>query len=291
MDNSFESDLERIVNGFESSNFLSFKYKNYFDVYVDIFSKYVNKKITFIEIGVANGGSLFMWRKFFGPEARIIGIDLEPKAVELEKYGFEIFIGDQKDNDLWKMIKEKVGMVDIILDDGGHTDEQQILAVKNCIPIIKDGGLLVVEDVHCSYERQNGNPSRFSFVSFCKRIVDSTNSRFEKSFNIGLKDTSYRESIFSTAFYESIVAFNINRELCRFNYPLKNLGQTIGGSDKRHMGTPINKLIIFREFIIKNLVWYKKHKKFFKFLNAFLLNSVISIFSKFNKFKLLKYFR
>ena len=53
MDNSFESDLERILNGFESSNFLSFKYKNYFDVYVDIFSKYVNKKITFIEIGVA----------------------------------------------------------------------------------------------------------------------------------------------------------------------------------------------------------------------------------------------
>ena len=43
-----------------------------------------------------------MWRKFFGDNARIIGIDLNPNAKELEKYGFEIFIGNQSENSFWK---------------------------------------------------------------------------------------------------------------------------------------------------------------------------------------------
>ena len=40
--------------------------------------------------------------KFFGEKARIIGIDLNEKAKELEKYGFEIFIGDQSKPEFWK---------------------------------------------------------------------------------------------------------------------------------------------------------------------------------------------
>ena len=57
----------------------------------------LTKKITFVEIGIGNGGSLFMWKKFFGKKARIIGIELNPDAKKLEKFGFEIFIGDQSD--------------------------------------------------------------------------------------------------------------------------------------------------------------------------------------------------
>ena len=57
---------------------------------MNIFSKYRNKEITFIEIGVLNGGSLFMWRDYFGPHARIIGIDLNPE-IKVGKDGFEIY--------------------------------------------------------------------------------------------------------------------------------------------------------------------------------------------------------
>ena len=39
------------------------------------------------------GGSLLMWKKFFGDNARIIGVDLYPETKKLEKQGFEIFIG------------------------------------------------------------------------------------------------------------------------------------------------------------------------------------------------------
>jgi hypothetical protein len=79
-----------------------------------------------MEIGVFNGGSLHMWKEYFGDAARIIGVDLNPIALELEKDGFEIYIGNQESADFWLDLKSKVGDVDIILDDGGHKNGQQI---------------------------------------------------------------------------------------------------------------------------------------------------------------------
>jgi hypothetical protein len=79
------------------SPFKSIKHSTYFDIYDDLFSRYRNKNITFVEIGILGGGSLFMWRDFFGPEARIIGVDLNPSAKKWEGEGFEIFIGSQSD--------------------------------------------------------------------------------------------------------------------------------------------------------------------------------------------------
>ncbi len=101
----------------------SIKHSTYFDTYDDLFSRYRNKEITFVEIGVAAGGSLFMWRDFFGPKSRIIGIDFNPNAKTWEKDGFEIFIGSQSDESFWQDFIKKVGAVDILLDDGGHTFE------------------------------------------------------------------------------------------------------------------------------------------------------------------------
>ena len=66
----------------------SLKCDTYFQVYEEMFNKYIGKKITFVEVGVLQGGSLFMWREYFGKDARIIGIDLHPNAKELEKHGF-----------------------------------------------------------------------------------------------------------------------------------------------------------------------------------------------------------
>ena len=66
-------------------------------------------------------------------KARIIGVDLDPNAKKMEKYGFEIFIGNQASPDFWNKFFEKVGNVDIILDDGGHTNETQTITTYNTI--------------------------------------------------------------------------------------------------------------------------------------------------------------
>jgi hypothetical protein len=122
---------DNLINHFYNSKYYSLKYKNYFPIYENLFSRFINKEIIFVEIGVLSGGSLFMWRKFFGNKARIIGIDLNNEAKKFEKYGFEIFIGNQSSEIFWKSFFEKVGPVDIILDDGGHTNYQQICLLHN----------------------------------------------------------------------------------------------------------------------------------------------------------------
>lgn len=186
----------------------SFKHSTYFPVYDRLFAPWVGRSFTFVEVGVFNGGSLLMWRDYFGPQARIIGVDFNPDAKRLEADGFEIFIGNQADPDFWHGVMEAVGPIDVFLDDGGHTFEQQIVTVDTVLPAIRDGGLVVVEDTHTSYQADFGGPSRRSFVSWAKTIADGINHRFG-----AFGDRPRERTIFSVAFYESIVAFEIDRGL------------------------------------------------------------------------------
>lgn len=211
----------RIFNLYQNTKYFSIKHSSYFQVYEEIFSRYVGKQLTFVEVGLADGGSLFMWREYFGPSARIIGIDIDPNVKEYEKYGFEIFIGDQANPSFWDAFYSQVGEVDILLDDGGHTNCQQIVTTRKGIENIRDGGLLVIEDVHTSYLRDYGNPSKYSFVNFAKRVVDSLNSRFPA---VRMVANDYGKRVFSIAFYESIVAFNIDSRRCFTCSPISNSG-------------------------------------------------------------------
>ena len=51
-------------SAYKKSPYRSIKHTTYFSVYDHLFSKFRNKKIVFVEIGVLAGGSLFMWRNF-----------------------------------------------------------------------------------------------------------------------------------------------------------------------------------------------------------------------------------
>ena len=226
-----------IYKCFEKSPYKSYKHASYFQVYSDLFDSYRGKKIIFVEIGILNGGSLFMWRDYFGKDARIIGIDLNPEALKWEDDGFEIYIGNQADPEFWDGLFSKIGNVDIILDDGGHTNEQQIVTVKKSIPMINDGGLIVVEDTHASYQKVFGNPSKYSFVNYVKFIADSINARFP---NIEMDGSLYDKFVYSVEFFESIVCLHINREKCFRNFGVSNSGKTFNAKDYRDIDNIIN---------------------------------------------------
>ena len=223
-------DLE-IYKSYLASPYLSLKHSAYFQVYEELLSKYRNKKITFVEVGVLNGGSLFMWRDFFGPEARIIGVDFNPLAKRWEEDGFEIFIGSQSSPDFWRDFFSSIGMVDVLLDDGGHTNEQQIVTTHQSIPFIKDGGLLIVEDVHASYFKDFGNPSKYSFINYAKLFIDGINARFP---GVEVVKNMFRDAVYSAHFYDSIVAFSVDRRKCFVSSWTSNEGQTFEAEDYRH---------------------------------------------------------
>jgi hypothetical protein len=112
---------------FYRSRYFSTKYDSYFTVYDRLFSPYRGRPIVFVEVGVLSGGSLFMWRDYFGDKARIIGVDLNPDATKWREHGFEIHIGDQSQESFWSDFFAAVGPVDIMIDDGGHRNHQQIV--------------------------------------------------------------------------------------------------------------------------------------------------------------------
>tara|TARA_B100000575_G_C23007096_1_gene580222 strand:+ start:136 stop:993 length:858 start_codon:yes stop_codon:yes gene_type:complete len=221
-----------IYNLFKNSKKHSIKWSSYFQVYEKIFSNYRNKKIKFVEIGVANGGSLFMWQKYFGKNAKIIGIDLNPKAKKLERNNFKIYIGNQSDEKFWNYFYKKEGKVDIILDDGGHKNLQQISTVHYSLPWIKDGGKIVVEDTSTSFlKKEFNNPSKYSFINYAKKVVDNIHRRsplLRKNLNI------YSKKIFLVEFFESIVVFSINSKKCFQNREIRNKAKNEWAIDYRH---------------------------------------------------------
>ena len=202
--------MSKIVKFFKSSPRYSIKWNNYFEIYENIFKKYVNKKITFVEVGIGNGGSLFMWRKFFGNKAKIIGIELNPDAKILEKHGFEIYIGDQANPSFWKKFYKKIGKIDILLDDGGHRNIQQITSFMESINFIKEHGKIVVEDTHTSYMKKKGfkNPSKYSFVSFCTHLIENMHRRNPM---INKKINLFSKKIKQINFYDSVIEINIGK--------------------------------------------------------------------------------
>ncbi len=172
------------------------------------------KKIIFVEVGVLNGGSLEIWKKYFHPKSRIIGIDLNPKCKKFQKKGIEIFIGDQSDENFWKKFYKKVGKIDILLDDGGHTNKQQIITTVKSIPNMNDGGVLIVEDTHTSYMKNFGNPNKYSFINFTKKLVDDINYKFK---GLGNFKFSLNDYIYSIQYFESFVVFHINSKKTSYN--------------------------------------------------------------------------
>ena len=251
------------------SPYLSIKHSSYFQVYTELFETYRGKPITFVEIGVQNGGSLFMWREFFGSKARIIGIDLNPAAQKWKADGFEIFIGNQADPKFWQELFAKVGVVDAVLDDGGHTNEQQIVTASQCIPHIADGGILVVEDTHTSYQKDYGNPSRYSFIEWAKKQADTLHSRFP---GIQTANPLFRDSIYSVGFFESIVCFRIDRTRCFESRPTSNGGESISAKDLGRVGTSAAEIGGFATQSAERFPWLRRLPGLRSFKDAVIRN-------------------
>ena len=266
---------KKLIELFNESKNRSIKWEKYFSIYEKLFNEYKNKGITFVEIGILDGGSLEIWKKYFGDNSRIIGIDNNPKCKKFQNENYEIFIGSQSDPSFWEKFYKEVGNVDIVLDDGGHTNDQQIISLINSVKNINDGGLYVVEDVHSSYQKHYGNPYKYSFINFSKKTIDDINSTFP---SLKKFDYNLNQFVYSVEFFESIVAFKINKNLCYENKLLENKGHKSNNTDTtldigfinfRKRFKYLYKYRIFQKierFFIKLFYRYKSKrlKRFFK---------------------------
>lgn len=198
------NDLEKYFRE-NSSNRLVHKWEHYFEIYDRYFSQYRGKEIHFLEIGVSQGGSLQMWKSYFGDKAKIYGIDINPKCKTLEEENIEIFIGSQSDPVFLQKLKQELPPFDIILDDGGHTMEQQIVSFRELYSHVKPNGLYLCEDNHTSYliKYGGGYKRRGTFIEFTKNLIDELHAFH--SLQSGLQPTGFTKSAKSIHFFDGVV--------------------------------------------------------------------------------------
>lgn len=198
------NDLEKYFT--ENKGNLTEKWKHYFEIYDRHFSRFRGTDVHIVEFGVSQGGSLQMWKQYFGPNAKIFGIDINPHCQKLEEEQIEIFIGDQEDRRFLKSLTEKIPKIDILIDDGGHTMKQQINTYEEFFSYIDKNGVYLCEDLHTSYwsEWGGGYKKRGTFIEYSKNFIDYINA-WHSVQTSRLSVTKFTKSVHSLHYYDSIL--------------------------------------------------------------------------------------
>lgn len=197
------NDLETYFNG--NNNRVIDKWNHYFEVYDRHFSKYRGKEIVLVEIGTFHGGSLQMWKNYFGNKVKIYGIDINPNCKQLEEENIKILIGSQSDRAFLQKIKKEIPPIDILIDDGGHTMLQQIVSFEELFGYVKPDGVYLCEDLHTSYWMRYGGgfKRRGSFIEYSKNFIDQLNAYHSEQES--LKVDSFTTSVNSLHYYDSML--------------------------------------------------------------------------------------
>ena len=202
------------------------KWHHYFELYERYFSRYRDRPIRMLEIGVFRGGSLRMWKSYFHPESTIVGVDVDPSCAAHEIADQNVFvrIGSQADANFLAAVNGEFGPFDIILDDGSHKTHHQILSFGALFrDALRDGGCYVVEDVHTNYWLKHVD-SPETFVDVAKHMVDMIHEpyfdRNETHFRAGHEDAIREANVSYLSanldgihFHDSIVVFDKKRRV------------------------------------------------------------------------------
>ena len=163
----------------------------YHEIYPIFFEKFENTQTALLEIGLEPLGgkaSLKMWLDLF-PNMHIYGVDIGVNNEYSERYS--ILQCDQSNvEDLKRCANEIKHPLSIIVDDGSHLPEHQLLTFNEFFPLLETGGVYVIEDIETSYwTRGNiytyltrygkGHPA--SIVEIFKGAIDGVNFEFSES--------------------------------------------------------------------------------------------------------------
>jgi hypothetical protein len=186
------------------------KWKHYFPIYERHFKDFVYKPVTFLEIGCGLGGSLQMWKRYFGPHALIIGLDVNQDCKKFEEDQVEVRIGRQQDCQFLQDVINEFGTPDIVLDDGSHVMSHITASFQFLYPRMLKNGIYMVEDLHTAYwdEFEGGLRKPSTFIELCKNLIDELNADHSRG---ALHPTEFTKSTIAMHFYDSIVVFERGR--------------------------------------------------------------------------------
>jgi hypothetical protein len=187
------------------------KWTHFLDIYDQHFSRYRGTGVTMLEIGVSQGGSLELWRDYFGPKANICGIDVNPDCSGRVNAPNKVRIGSQDDPDFLHGVIAEIGTPDII-DDGSHVGRHQVASFHILFPLLAEGGLYAIEDLHTSYwsgSWEGGYRKPGTGIEFVKQIIDDMHGWYHDR----PSETEAMQWVPAVHVYDSIVVIEKKRRL------------------------------------------------------------------------------
>jgi len=202
--------LEELASNSTSNPFT--KWWHYFEIYNEKMKTIaqasregnLKKPIRILELGVWQGGSLELWRNYFGNDAIIYGIDIHSPQNPVTVA--QIRIGSQDDPVFLNEVIKEMGGVDIIIDDGSHISKHVINSFKTLWPLLNPQGLYFIEDLHTSYWPNYGGGYRRnkSSIEYLKNLIDLLNCEY---FTANIKQINQNKIArpSSIEFFDSVV--------------------------------------------------------------------------------------
>lgn len=187
----------------------TFKWLHYFPIYENYLSRYINRSLSVLEIGVLDGGSLSLWRNYLGPHSKILGIDTDQEAKQHENFQISVEIGDQSDEEFLNYINKKHGPFDVVIDDGSHKQSDVVTTFSFWMDKMPKNSVYLIEDTHTAdiVSYQDSDTDIFKFLYPISRGLSSNYS--------GQNISTMGSALSSVSYYDSIIAIEFKEPYIR----------------------------------------------------------------------------
>src|SRR5215471_10715063 len=210
----YRKDLSKLAAIFGTDKYS----KNYYTKhYQHHFAPLRHKTLNILEIGIggyknpkAGGASLRMWKRYFS-KSHIFGIDIHDKRYHEERR-IKTFRGNQADANFLARVVEEIGTVDIIIDDGSHSNAYVITSFKILFPLLSLQGIYVIEDLQTSYwsefagrkwDGSNDLTAPHTSMNFFKSLIDGLN--YEEFMIDNYEPNYFDKHILAMHFYHNLI--------------------------------------------------------------------------------------
>ncbi|MBF0159405.1 MAG: SEL1-like repeat protein [Magnetococcales bacterium] len=154
-----------------------------------------------------------MWKRYLGPHATIVGIDINPMCRYFEEDQVFVRIGSQSDTAFLQAVLDEFGTPDIILDDGSHMQSHVMASFNFLYHKLSNNGIYMVEDLHTAYwtEYEGGLRSPSSFMELCKKLLDDLNADHSRGAN---PPNPFTRDTVAAHFHDAFVVFERGHHSC-----------------------------------------------------------------------------
>ena len=177
--NKFQKDF--IIEKSASDKILHHGYQRFYPWFLRHLKQ---ENINLLEIGIEEKESIELWNGYFR-SVNIHGIDIDEK--QHQNINVKLYQVDQSnENELSEFAKSLTIQFDVILDDGSHVPNHQILTINNFWKLVKPGGIYIIEDIETSYWKKSCiygypfNAGKRGIIETFSNLIDPINYEFSK---------------------------------------------------------------------------------------------------------------